>query len=132
MRPSRCSSLSDAHTITTMPSVCSPSVSHAVPSMAPCPGSCQLPGSSTSALQLPNAHVPSSTDWHGPRTPGHPCVPPSSCPKSRLRGQGRVHKRSADRKGTRSTREDKRRGEFDPLCRVSCTVLLFERLYSGV
>lgn len=103
MMPSRCSSLSEAHTITTMPSVCSPSVSHAVPSMAPCPGSCQPPGSSTSALQLPNAHVASSTDWHGPCTPGHLCVPPSSCPKSRLRSQGRVPEMLADRQ--------KRRGE---------------------
>lgn len=101
MRPSRCSSLSEAHTITTIPSVCSPSVSHAVPSMAPCPGSCQPSGSSTSVLQLPNAHVPSSTDWHGPCTPGHPCVPPSSCPKSRLRGQGIVLEISVDRKGAR-------------------------------
>lgn len=105
MRPSKCSSLSEAHTITTMPSVCSPSVSHAVPSIAPCPDSCQPPGSSTSELQLPNAHVPSSTDWHGPCTPGHPGVPPSSCPKSRLRGQGSVLKMSADRKGARSKGE---------------------------
>ena len=96
MSPSTCSSLMEAITSTTIPTVCKPSVSQMVPSMAlpsarsapPCPDPNPEPEPASSpsrlTLQFPCAHSSATpARRHGPGAPGHPPTA-RSLPKSSL------------------------------------------------
>lgn len=74
--PSRWSSLSEAHTITTMPSVCRPSDSHMVLTATPCScsssSSCQPPDSPDPAPNPSSLRFGPAAGAHRPGSPRHP------------------------------------------------------------